>query len=79
MTQLRQPNHPSLSLSTARASARTVVVSLLTEIHRHPPLTFINNPHRIAFSDLTLSPTSFISSPYPTLRRTIRESRMQNP
>src|SRR5580700_9535403 len=66
--------------STARASAPTVVVSLLTEIHLNPPLTFLNYPHRIASSDLLpLSPTSFTSPLNLTLRRTNRESRMQNP
>jgi hypothetical protein len=73
-------NHPTMLLSTARASAPTAVVSVLTEIHLNPPLTFLNYPHRIASSDLpTLSPTSFTSPPNPNLRRTNRESRMQNP
>jgi hypothetical protein len=69
-----------MPLSTARASAPTAVVSLLTEIHLNPPLTFVNYPHRIASSHLpTLSPTSFSSRLNPTLPRTNRESRMQNP
>ena len=73
-------NHPTMLLSTARASAPTAVVSVLTEIHFNPPLTFVNYPQRIASSDLpTLSPISFTSSLNPTLRRTNRESRMQNP
>jgi hypothetical protein len=73
-------NHPTMLLSTARASAPTGVVSVLTEIHLNPPLTFLNYPHRTASSDLpTLSPTSFTSPLNPTLRRTNRESRMQNP
>src|SRR5580692_10709470 len=76
---LTLPNHPAMPPSTARASAPTVVVSLLTEIHLNPPLTFVNYPHRIASSDLPLSPTSFTSPLNPTLRRTNHESRMQNP
>src|ERR1700733_12061875 len=69
-----------MPLSTARASAPTAVVSVLTEIHPNPPLTFLNYPHRIASSDLpTLSPTSFTSPLNPTLPRTTRGSRMQNP
>jgi hypothetical protein len=77
---LTLPNHPSMPLSTARAPALTVVVSLLSGIHLHPPLAFINYFHQIASSDLlTLSPTSFTSSPHPILPRTIREARMQNP
>jgi hypothetical protein len=73
-------NHPTMLLSTARASAPTAVVSVLTEIHLNRSLTFLNYPHRIASSDLpTLSPTSFTSPLNPTLRRTNRESRMQNP
>ena len=74
------PNRPIKPLSTARASAPTAVVSLLTVLHLNPPLTFLNYPHRIASSDLpTLSPTSFTSPLNPTLPRTNRESRMQNP
>ena len=74
------PNRPTMPLSTARASAPTAVVSLLNEIHRTPPLTFVNYPHRIASSDLpTLSPTSFTGPLNPTLPRTTREARMQNP
>ena len=74
------PNHPTTLLSTAPASAPTAVVSLLTVLHLHPPLTFVNYPHRIASSDLpTLSPTSFTSPLNPSLPRTNRESRMQNP
>ena len=77
---LTLPNHPSMPLSPARASAPTAIVSLLTVLHLNPPLTFVNYPHRIASSDLlTLSPTSFTNPPNPTLRRTNRESRMQNP
>ena len=76
----RAVNHPTIPLSTARASAPTLVVSLLTEIHLHPPLTFLNYPHRFASSDPpTLSPTSFTSPLNPTLPRTNRESRIQNP
>ena len=59
---LTPPNHPTIPLSTARASGPTVVVSLPTEIHLNPPLTFVDYPHRIASSDLLLlSPTSFTS------------------
>jgi hypothetical protein len=77
---LTLPNLPTMPLSTARASAPTAVVSLLTEIHLNPPLTFVNYPHRIAASGLpTLSPTCFTSTPNPILRRTNGESRMQNP
>ena len=77
---LTLPNHPTRPLSTARASAPTAVVSVLPSIHLNPPLTFLNYPHPIAFSDLpTLLPTSFTSPPNPTLRPTNRESRMQNP
>jgi len=77
---LTLPNHSTMPLSTARASAPTAVVSVLTEIHLNPPLTFLNYPHRIASSDLPkLSPTPFTSPLNPTLRRTNRESRMQNP
>ena len=77
---LTLPNHPTIPLSTARAFAPTVVVSVLTEIRLNPPLTFVNYPYRIASSDLpTLLPTSFTSPLNPTLRRTNRESRMQNP
>ena len=77
---LTLPNHPTIPLSTARAFAPTAVVSVLTEIRPNPPLTFLNYPNRIASSDLpTLLPTSFTSPPNPTLRRTNRESRMQNP
>jgi hypothetical protein len=55
-------------------------VSVLTEIRLNPPLTFVNYPYRIASSDLpTLLPTSFTSPRNPNLRRTNRESRMQNP
>ena len=62
------PNHPTMPLSTARASAPTAVVSLLTAIHLNPPLTFANYPHRIASSDLpTLSPASFTGPLNPTL------------
>lgn len=74
------PNRPIKPLSTARASAPTAVVSLLTVLHLNPSLTFVNYLHRIAFSDLpTLSPPSFTSPLNPTLPRTNRESRMQNP
>ena len=74
------PDRPIMPLSIARASAPTVVVSLLTVLYLKPPLTFVNYPHRIASFDLpTLSPTSFTSPLNPTLRRTNRESRMQNP
>jgi|HubBroStandDraft_2_1064218.scaffolds.fasta_scaffold84368_3 hypothetical protein len=77
---LTLPNHPAMLPSTARTSAPTVVVSLLTEIHLNPPLTFENYPDQIASSDLLpLSPTSFTSPLNLTLRRTNRESRMQNP
>src|ERR1700733_3528070 len=77
---LTLPNHPTIPLCTARAFAPTAVVSVLTEIHLNPPLTFLNYPHRIAFSDLPiLSPTSFTTPLNQTLRRTNRESRMQNP
>ena len=77
---LTLPNHPTMPLSTARASAPTALVSLLTVLHLNPPLTFLNYPHRIPSSDLlTLSPTSFTCPPNPTLRPTNRESRMQNP
>jgi len=77
---LTLPNHPTIPLSTARAFAPTAVVSVLTEIRLNPPLTFVNYPYRIASSDLpTLLPTSFTSPRNPTLRRTNRESRMQNP
>jgi hypothetical protein len=77
---LTLPNHPTMPLSTAPASAPTAVVSVLTEIHLNPSLTFLNYLHRIASSDLpTLSPTSFTTPLNPTLRRTNRESRMQNP
>ena len=77
---LTLPNHPTMPLSTARASAPTAVVSVLTEIPLNPPLTFLNYPHPIASSDLlTLSPTSFSSPPNPTLRRTNRESPIQYP
>jgi hypothetical protein len=59
---LTLPNPPTMPLSTARASAPTAAVSVLTEIHLNPPLTFVNYPHRIASSDLpTLLPTSFTS------------------
>src|SRR5450755_1697928 len=47
-------NHPTMLLSTARASAPTAVVSVLTEIHLNPPPTFLNYPHRIASSDLPM-------------------------
>jgi hypothetical protein len=74
------PNHPAMLPSTARTSAQTVVVSLITEIQLNPPLTFVNYPHRIASSDLLpLSPASFTGPLDLTLRRTNRESRMQNP
>jgi hypothetical protein len=77
---LTLPNPPIKPLSTARASAPIAVVSLLTVLHLNPPLTFLKCPHRIASSDLpTLSPTSFTSPLNPTLPRTNRESRMQNP
>ena len=73
-------NPPTIPLSTARAFAPTAVVSVLTEIRPNPPLTFLNYPNRIASSDLpTLLPTSLTSPLNPTLRRTNRESRMQNP
>ena len=65
----RMPPHPP-----------SAVVSVLTEIRLNPPLTFVNYPYRIASSDLpTLLPTSFTSPRNPALRRTNRESRMQNP
>lgn len=74
------PNHRTIPLSAERASAPTAGVSLLTVLHLNPPLTFVNYPHRIASSHLpTLSPTSFTRPPNPTMRRTNRESRMQNP
>ena len=74
------PNPPSVPLSTARASAPTARVSLLTDIYLDPPLTFLNYRCQIASPDLlTLSPISFTSSPNPILPRTIRESRIQNP
>jgi hypothetical protein len=77
---LTLPNPPIKPLSTARASATTAVVSLLTFLHLNPPLTFLNFPHRIASSDLqTLSPTSFTTPLNPTRRRKNRESPMQNP
>jgi hypothetical protein len=77
---LTLPNRPSNPPSTARASAPTAVVSLLNEIHRNPPLTFVNYPHRIASSDpLTLSPTSFTIPHNPPARRTNHEARIQNP
>ena len=77
---LTLPNRPIKPLSTARASAPTAVVSLLTLLHLNPRLTFVNYPHRIASSDLpTLSPTSSTSPLNPTLRPTNRESPMQNP
>jgi hypothetical protein len=76
---LTLPNHPTMPLSTARASAPTAIVSVRTEIHLNPPLTLLNYPHRIASSDLpTLSPTSFTTPLNPTLRPTNRESPMQN-
>jgi hypothetical protein len=77
---LTLPNHSTMPLSTARASAPTAVVSVLTEIQPNPPLTLVNNPHRIASSDPpTLSPTPFTSPLKPTLQPTNRESRIQNP
>jgi hypothetical protein len=77
---LTLPNQPSIPLSTARASAPTARVSPLTEIHLNPPLTFLNHPHLITSSDLpTLSSTSFTGPPHQPMRRTNRESRMQNP
>jgi Putative transposase len=76
---LTLPNYPTMPPSTARASAPTAVVYVLTAIHLNPPLTFLNYPHRVASSDLRiLSPTSFTTPLNPTLRRTTRESRMQN-
>jgi hypothetical protein len=77
---LTLPNPPTMLLSTARASAPTAVVSPLTEIHLNPPLTLLNHPHLIASSDLpTLSSTSFTGPPNPPIRRTNRQSPMQNP
>jgi hypothetical protein len=77
---LTLPNHSSMPIITARASARTAVVSLLTEIYLNPPLTFVNYPHRIDSSDpLTLSPASFTSPHNSTLPQSTHESRMQNP
>jgi hypothetical protein len=77
---LTLPNRPIKPLSTARACAPTALVSLLTVLHLNPTLTFVNYPHRITSSDLpTFSPTSFTSPLNQTLRRTNRESRIQNP
>ena len=74
------PNQPLMPLSTARASAPTPVVSPLTEIHLNPALTFQIHRYLITSSRLpTLPSTSFTSLPNQPLRRTNRESRMQNP
>jgi hypothetical protein len=77
LTLLKKPTIP---LFFARASAPTLGVSLLAEIYLNPPLSFVNYLHRIASSYLpTLSPTLVTRSLNPTLQRTNRESRMQNP
>ena len=73
------PNQPFMPLSTARASAPTAVVSPLTEIHLNPALAFLIHRQLITSSHLpTLSSTSFTSLPNQPMRRTNRESRMQN-
>ena len=71
-------NHPTMLLSTARASAPTAVVSVLTEIHFNPPLTFVNYPQRIASSTYQHSRRYLLSvrSTQPWTKKS--QSRMQN-
>jgi hypothetical protein len=76
---LTLPNQPSMPLSTARASVPTAVASPLTEIHLDPALAFQIHRQLITSSHLpTLSSTSFTCLPNQPMRRTNRESRMQN-
>jgi hypothetical protein len=73
-------NQSTMPLSFARASAPTVVVSLLVAIHLKPPLIFLNHPHLIVALQLSkLLPTRFRTPPNSATRRTNRESPMQNP
>ena len=58
------PNQPTMPLSTARASAPTAVVSLLTAVRLHPALTSVNHPHLIVALQLSkLLPTRFPTRP----------------
>ena len=72
---LTLPNHPTIPLSTARASAPTAVVSSLASAHLNPALTFVNHPHLIASSELPKLPrTCFTAPSNPPTPRTNRES-----
>jgi hypothetical protein len=69
-----------MPLSTARASAPTAVVSVLPEIRLNPPLNFRKLPVRDRLLEPTDTPADIFYQPLnPTLPRTNRESRMQNP
>ena len=76
---LTLPNPRLLSLSTIRASARTLVVSSLTAAYPNPALSFVQNCHRIASPALwKLRPPSFIAAIHPPRRRTNFETPKQN-
>jgi hypothetical protein len=55
-------------------------VSLLTAVRFHPALTSVNHPHLIVALQLwKLLPTRLANPSNPPVRRTNRESPMQNP
>ena len=77
---LTLPNQRTMPLFIPRACAPTVLVSPLTAMRFHPPLTFLNPLHRIvALQRSRLLLTRFPTLPNPSPRRTNRESPMQNP